>query len=117
MKNFLLVAGLFFCAAGVQAGPFGFINRRQGSPVGPVQATAQTAASGLWTAAQAAAHCASLGRIGHFGNPTGGYEGVGFSTASADAAVRNCCFWGQRQPRDIGVCRGANGWFACVRYH
>lgn len=114
MKNFLLVAGLLLSAGGVNAGPFGLVGRR--SP-GAVQSTAQAAASGLWTAAQAAAYCASRGRIGHYGNPTGGYEGVGFSTVSADAAVRNCCFWGKRTPRDIGVCQGANGWFACVRYH
>ena len=115
MKNFLLVAGFVFAASGVQAGPFGLLTRRQAAPA---QASApQAAGFGLWTASDSAAHQARLGRIGHFGNPTGGYEGVGFSTAGPDAAVRNCCFWGQRTPRDIGVCRGANGWFACVRYH
>jgi hypothetical protein len=43
-------------------------------------------------------------------------EGIGFSTSSSDAAVRNCCYWGKRQPVDIGVARGPRGWFAVVRY-
>ena len=58
---------------------------------------------------------ASKGYCGHFGGNTG-YEGVGFSTMSADHAIRNCCYWGQKTPVDIGVARGNNGWYACVRY-
>jgi hypothetical protein len=58
---------------------------------------------------------ARSGQCRHFGGNSG-YEGVGFSTISADAAIRNCCFWGQRAPVDIGVARGPRGWFACVRY-
>ena len=117
MKNFLLVVGFAFAASGVQAGPFGLFGRKQSATAQPSAPVQQTAGAGLWTAADAAAHQARLGRMGHFGNPTGGYEGCGFSTISPDAAIRNCCFWGQRTPRDIGVCRGINGWFACVRYH
>lgn len=59
---------------------------------------------------------ARSGRMGHRGGNSG-YEGVGFSTRSADDAIRNCCYWGRRTPREIGVARGARGWFACVRYH
>jgi len=59
---------------------------------------------------------AQCGSCRHFGGNSG-YEGVGYSTASAAAAIRSCCFWGQRKPREIGVARGARGWFACVRYH
>lgn len=44
-------------------------------------------------------------------------EGIGFSAVSADHAIRNCCYWGQRRPRDIGVARGPRGWFAVVRYY
>lgn len=58
---------------------------------------------------------ARCGQCRHFGGNSG-YEGVGFSTASADAAIRNCCYWGQRTPIEIGVARGPRGWFACVRY-
>lgn len=60
---------------------------------------------------------ARTGRCQHFGNPTGGYEGVGYSSAGPEQAKRNCCYWGQRRVRDIGVARGPRGWFACVRYY
>jgi hypothetical protein len=59
---------------------------------------------------------ARSGRCQHFGGNRG-YEGVGYSSSSSDAAVRNCCYWGQRKPREIGVAKGPRGWFACVRYH
>jgi hypothetical protein len=58
---------------------------------------------------------ASRGSMGHCGGNSG-YEGVGFSSNSADAAIKNCCYWGQRTPIEIGVARGRNGWYACVRY-
>lgn len=58
------------------------------------------------------------GRMRHVGGGFGGgrYEGVGFSTYSAESAVRACCYWGKRPVREIGVARGARGWFACVIY-
>lgn len=59
---------------------------------------------------------ARAGSCRHFGGNSG-YEGVGFSSSSADDAIRHCCYWGQRKPRDIGVARGRNGWYACVRYY
>jgi len=61
---------------------------------------------------------AAEGRMRHVGGGfgAGNYEGVGFSTASADHAISKCCFWGQRQPIDIGVARGRNGWYATVIY-
>lgn len=58
---------------------------------------------------------AQHGQCRHFGGNSG-HEGVGYSSSSADAAIRNCCYWGQRKPREIGVARGSRGWFACVRY-
>lgn len=61
---------------------------------------------------------ASEGRMRHVGGSlgSGGYEGVGFSTRSADDAIRKCCYWGQRSPVGIGVARGNNGWYATVLY-
>jgi hypothetical protein len=61
---------------------------------------------------------ASEGRMRHVGGSlgSGGYEGVGFSTRSADDAIRNCCYWGQRTPTAVGVARGPNGWYATVLY-
>ena len=66
--------------------------------------------------AQASAqYSAQCGRMAHRGGSYR-YEGVGFSTASAQSAIRNCCYYGQRTPVEIGVSRGRNGWYACVRY-
>ncbi len=77
--------------------------------------------------AQACDHCiakqkaqqqANEGRMRHVGGSMGSgrYEGVGFSTVSADAAIRQCCYWGQRSPTGVGVARGRNGWYATVLY-
>jgi hypothetical protein len=72
------------------------------------------AAGGLSAQASANASAAS-GRMAHRGGSFR-YEGVGFSTRSAQDAIHNCCFWGKRTPVEIAVSRGRNGWFACVRY-
>ena len=50
---------------------------------------------------------------GGFGG--GSFEGNGFG-ATADQAIRNSCFWGQRTPIEIGVARGANGYYATIFY-
>ncbi len=61
---------------------------------------------------------AALGRMFHSGRfvPGASYEGVGFSSSSPDEAIRNACYWGQRQPVQVGVQRGAGGWYATVQY-
>lgn len=68
------------------------------------------------SAQQSAEMQASNGRCAHMGGSFR-YEGVGFSSASAEAAIRNCCYYGKRTPVEIGVARGAKGWYACVRYN
>ena len=45
-----------------------------------------------------------------------GYEGIGYSTVSGEAACRASCYWGQRRVKEVAVSRGSRGWFACVRY-
>ncbi len=69
-------------------------------------------------AQQKAQQQASSGQMRHVGGSMGSgrYEGVGFSTVSADDAVKKCCYWGQRTPVGIGVARGNNGWYATVLY-
>lgn len=54
----------------------------------------------------------------HCGRRGGGYEGLGFSTVSPDAAVRCSCFYGQRRVREVGTawCPARRGWVAVVRY-
>jgi hypothetical protein len=68
------------------------------------------------TAQQSAETMARRGVLGHCGGARGRREGVGFSSVSSDAAIKNCCFWGKYRAREIGVARGARGWYACVRY-
>ena len=61
---------------------------------------------------------AARGQVFHPGGSLGGgsHEGCGYGM-TADAAVRSCCFWGQRTPIDIGTAQGANGgWYAVVLY-
>jgi hypothetical protein len=55
---------------------------------------------------------------GHLGGAINGtHEGTGWSTRSADDAVRNCCYWGQLPVSEVGVSRGSNGvWYAVVHY-
>lgn len=93
---------LFVCASIADAAP-----RRVASP-------AQRVSVGL-SAHQSASISASTGVMAHRGGSFR-YEGVGFSSASADAALRNCCYWGTRPVVESAVVRGSRGWFACVRY-
>lgn len=67
-------------------------------------------------AADHAVVIARRGALVHSG--CGQYEGIGFSTVSPDAAVRSCCFWGQRPAVEIGTAWSPlrRGWFAVVRY-
>lgn len=70
------------------------------------------------TAQEHAEHLAATGTFAHCNRRGGGYEGIGFSTSSPDAAVRRCCYWGRRPAREIGTawCPGRRGWVAVVRY-
>lgn len=99
------------------AGPFGLFRRggtsSQPSPSG--QTVQQRPA--LWTAQDSANYQASICRMGHFGNPSGGFEGVGMA-GSAEAAINNTCRpWFGGQPRDVGVAQGRDGkFYACRRW-
>lgn len=64
-------------------------------------------------------HAVTIARRGALVHAScGQVEGIGFSTVSADHAIRSCCFWGRRQAVDIGVAWSPirRGWFAVVRY-
>lgn len=82
-------------------------------------AQAQTVTTITVTTAQdAAVETARRGVVGHCTRRPGGIvEGVGFSPVSEEDAVRRCCFWGKRKVREIGVARGARGWYAVVWYY
>lgn len=74
------------------------------------------AARAYLPAQDAAEQLAAEGRLRHRGNSGGQVEGIGFSTASPDAAIAASCYWGQRTPTEIGVARGRRGWYAVIRY-
>lgn len=73
---------------------------------------------GIVSAQEHAEHLAATGSFAHCGRRGGGYEGLGFSTVSPDAACRRACYWGQRRVREIGTawCPLRRGWVAVVRY-
>jgi hypothetical protein len=61
------------------------------------------------------------GPLRHCGTAGGRREGIGFSTVSADAAVRSCCFYadamrGRYRIVERGVARGPRGWYAVLRF-
>lgn len=74
---------------------------------------------GPQSVASAKARRAAASRIkGHLGGGFGGAyaEGVGFSTYSAQSALNNCCFTGQRRVAGSAVVRGSDGWYAVKIY-
>ncbi len=66
-----------------------------------------------------AERAAALGFKGHLGGGFGGgnAEGFGFSTTSAQHALNNCCFTGQRPVAGAAVARGRDGWYAVKIYY
>ena len=97
----------------------------QGS-VSPVPTTAYSGNSYTSTnpqpglAQQKATQAAQMSYRNHIGGGLGGanFEGVGWSNQSAQTAIQNCCYWGQRAPAQIGVSKSPDGcWYACVLYH
>ena len=73
------------------------------------------------TAQEQAEENARTGRMAHCRVLNGRREGIGFSSSSADAAIRSCCFFAEAQRGryrivERGVARGPRGWFAVIRY-
>lgn len=73
------------------------------------------------SAQQSAEQMARTGVLRHCGRTGGRREGIGFSTVSADQAVRSCCYYqdamrGRYRIVERGVARGPRGWFAVLRY-
>lgn len=62
---------------------------------------------------------ATANRMFHSRGPWGlgiRFEGVGFSTRSAQSALENCCYYGQKPLVEQSVVRGQNGWYATARF-
>ena len=73
------------------------------------------------SAQQAAADMARTGVLRHCGRAGGRREGIGYSSVSAAAALKACCFSREAERGiyrivDEGVARGPRGWFAVRRY-
>ena len=118
-RKLAVVALAFVFATTIQAGPFGVFGRRGSANNNNGTQTNQTYYDNgeLFSAQGVANRMARLLRMGHMGNPTGGWEGVGMG-GSPQAALQNCCYYGRRPLRDSGVAQGANGmWYACCRYN
>jgi len=70
----------------------------------------------LWSAQGVANRIARTGIFRHWGNPAGGYEGIGIG-GSAYQAEMNCCYRRQWAPREVGIAIMSNGMYvACCRY-
>jgi hypothetical protein len=70
----------------------------------------------ITSAQQDAETMARTGVLRHCGTAGGRREGIGFSSSSPDAAIRNCCYYGRYRIVEKGVARGPRGWFAVIRY-
>jgi hypothetical protein len=70
----------------------------------------------ITSAQQDAEIMARSGVLRHCNTSGGRREGIGFSSSSPDAALRNCCFYGRYRIVEKGVARGPRGWFAVIRY-
>jgi hypothetical protein len=118
MRN-LIALGLLIGLAGtmLNAGPFGLRGKRGGNYYQPQQGSASYSSDGELNSAQGV--CNRIARTGifrHWGNPTGGFEGIGLG-ATPEIARRNCCYANSMTARDVGYAQMASGiWVACQRY-
>jgi hypothetical protein len=92
MKSIFLLAALTFCG----------VANAQTVIVVPAQVEAE--------------EMARTGVFGHRGRHGRCREGIGFSTVSADDAIRRSCFFNTHTPREIGVAKGRRGFYAVIRY-
>ena len=99
MQRIVLALALAFCGVVAQADNV-VINARRVSITSAQQDAETMARTGVLR------HCGTAGRR----------EGIGFSSASPDAALRNCCYYGRYRIVEKGVARGPRGWFAVIRY-
>jgi hypothetical protein len=100
MQRIVLAIALAFC--GVAARADGVVINARRVTITSAQQDAET--------------MARTGILRHCGTAGGKREGIGFSSASPDAALRNCCYYGRYRIVEKGVARGPRGWFAVIRY-
>lgn len=77
-----------------------------------------TTTTTVTTAQQDAESMARTGILRHCRRSGGLREGIGFSTAGPDAALKSCCYYGRYKIVEKGVAWSPlrRGWFAVIRY-
>lgn len=116
MKSVAALSAVFLAALPAMAGPFGLFGRKAQPAAQPAQGQVIENSGELYSAQGVANRIARTGVFRHWGNPTGGYEGIGMGGTPA-AAEANCCYRSRWNPRDVGYARMASGgWVACCRY-
>ena len=100
MQRIVLLMALAFCGVVAQADEY--VIHARNVTISSAQDDAET--------------MARTGVLRHCGKNGGRREGIGFSSSSPDAAVRNCCFYGRYRIVERGVARGPRGWYAVLRY-
>lgn len=100
MKSVILLLAILFC--GVAAADTNVYARRV--TISSAQADAD--------------EMARTGILRHCGRNGGRREGIGFSTAGPDAALRACCYYGRYRIVEKAVAWSPvrRGWFAVIRY-
>lgn len=115
MPRFFALLALTVIAGSSFAGPFGLF-RRGGNTTTNNNGQVYYDNGELWSAQGVANRIARTGIFRHWGNPSGGYEGIGIG-GSAYAAEMNCCYRRQWAPREVGIAIMSNGMYvACCRY-
>lgn len=84
----------------------------------PAMAESVIVTTTITTAQADAETMARTGVLRHCGRAGGRREGIGFSTAGPDAALRSCCYYGRYKIVEKGVAWSPlrRGWFAVIRY-
>ena len=105
MQRIVLALVLAFCGVVVQADEY--VIHARNVNISSAQDDAET--------------MARTGVLRHCGKNGGRREGIGFSSSSALAAEKSCCFYndamrGRYRIVEKGVARGPRGWFAVIRY-
>ena len=100
MQRIVLLMALAFCGVAAQADEY--VIHARNVTISSAQDDAET--------------MARTGVLRHCGKNGGRREGIGFSSSSPDAAVKNCCYYGRYRIVERGVARGPRGWYAVLRY-
>ena len=114
MRTLIITLLVLFCFTATAEARRRVIRKRRSARKAVYAVETATQKGPQATATQKATQKAAWSNKGHIGGSFGGanYEGVGFSTYSAAAALNSCCYTGQRKLAGSAVVRGRDGWYA-----